>query len=135
MHKTHPQKSQQTKRKSASQNLLLGARGEDLAAEYLGGQGYTIIARNWRFGRLGELDIVAADGQTLVAIEVKTRSSNTHGTALEAITPLKAQRLRTLLYHWLRNHHANFFAVRIDAIGITLKLGEQPQIEHIRGIS
>lgn len=135
MHETRHHDSQRKIDCAKSHNFALGARGENLAVEYLRAHGFTIIARNWRFGRIGELDIVAADGQTLVAVEVKTRTGNTHGSALEAITPLKAHRLRILLYQWLRNNPAQYFSLRIDAVAITLLKGEEPNIQHVRGIS
>ena len=56
----------------------LGARGENLAARWYEGHGYTILERNWRC-REGELDIIARTGTTIVFIEVKTRSSDAYG--------------------------------------------------------
>lgn len=111
----------------------LGARGEDLAAAYLAGRGYRILARNWRI-REGELDIVAVDGGCIVAVEVKTRSGTGYGSPLEAITAAKASRLRRLLGEWVRAAAPGASALRIDAVGITLRPGERPRIDHLRGI-
>src|SRR4051812_28242317 len=59
--------------KREPQRDALGDRGENMAAKYLRNQGYKIICRNFRCD-LGEIDIVARDGQTLVFVEVKTRA-------------------------------------------------------------
>lgn len=115
-------------------NQALGARGEQLAAEYLEAQGYRVVARNWRAGRLGELDLVARDGDCIVAIEVKTRSGLGYGHPFEAITALKAGRVRRLLLHWVRESGQRAKHLRVDAVGITLRAGEPPRIDHLRGI-
>ena len=52
-----------------------GRFGEDAAAEYLAGQGYAIVDRNWRCGRM-EIDIVAQRGSRLAIVEVKTRTAS-----------------------------------------------------------
>ncbi len=119
---------------SGSHNRTLGARGEHLAAEYLTQLGYRVIARNWRCGRQGELDLIARDGDYIVAVEVKTRSGNGYGHPLEAITAQKAGRLRRLLLSWARQQTAHVTRLRVDAIGITLRGQERPRIDHVRGI-
>ena len=74
----------------------VGRRGEQLAAEFLEGQGLTIVSRNWRC-REGELDIVAHDRRnTLVICEVKTRSGERFGSGAEAVTPAEAAAIRRL---------------------------------------
>ncbi len=115
-------------------NQALGARGEQLAAEYLEERGYRLLERNWRAGRAGELDLVARDGDCIVAVEVKTRSGLGYGHPLEAITALKAGRLRRLLLHWVRESGQQAPRLRVDAVGITLRAGEQPRIDHLQGI-
>lgn len=117
-----------------SDNRALGDRGEAIAAEYLAAQGFRILERNWRT-RHGELDIVAREHRTVVAVEVKTRSGTGYGTPLEAITARKAARLRRLLLDWRRARSAHGLELRIDAVGITLLPGAAPRIDHLRGIS
>lgn len=112
----------------------LGVQGEQLAAEYLTRAGFLILERNWR-NRHGELDIVARDRDTIVAVEVKTRSGSGYGHPFEAITAQKANRLRRLLLDWTRNSGVRSFPLRVDAVGITLPKGTAPCIEHLRGIS
>lgn len=55
--------------------IELGKLGEEIAVEYLSNKSYKIIERNWRFGKL-EIDIIAIDKDTLVFVEVKTRSAD-----------------------------------------------------------
>lgn len=71
----------------------LGTEGEALAASYLETQGYRIWARNFRSGK-GEIDIIASDGNTLVFVEVKTRSTARFGLPREAVTSFKQSMLR-----------------------------------------
>lgn len=115
-------------------NHTLGARGEAIAGEYLEGIGCRILDRNWR-NRYGELDLVVSDHGVVVAVEVKTRSGDGYGNPLEAITSRKAARLRRLLLDWVRAHAPSASGLRIDAIGIILRSGAAPHIDHLRGIS
>lgn len=117
-----------------SHNLAIGAHGEHIAADYLSSIGCEILARNWRFGRTGELDLVVREHDTLVAVEVKTRSGSGYGSPFEAITPRKAARLRSLLLNWVHAHRPISGNLRIDAIAITLIPGQPARVAHIRGI-
>ncbi len=69
---------------------ILGKKGEEIAARYLAGKGYKILERNWRFGR-DEIDIIAKDKETIVIIEVKTRSTDYFGRPEEAVTQRKQE--------------------------------------------
>lgn len=116
--------------------------GEDAAAAYLQKKGYIIIERNFRKG-YGEIDIVsvlkAVDAKqvnTLVFVEVKTRSSSEFGSPFEAITSWKVRMLvktanfYKLLYPDLPD------LMRIDAIAVrVLQNGEVESIEHEENIS
>lgn len=66
----------------------LGNTGEALAAYFLQQRGFRVLARNWRYKQL-ELDIIAMHGDTLVFVEVKTRTSGGMSAPVEAITPRK----------------------------------------------
>src|ERR1700761_2233127 len=85
------------------QKDALGQHGEQLAAQHLEENGFRVLDRNYRCAE-GELDIVAAEHRTLVAVEVKTRSGLRYGTPLEAVTPQKRRRLRRLAVHWVVSH-------------------------------
>lgn len=113
-------------------NQGVGARGEQLVAEQLTAQGWTILDRNWRCS-IGEIDIIAEDPDGVVAlIEVKSRTGLGYGAPLESITYAKERRLRQLAGVWLSTHEAR--RVRIDAVGVVLRRGYAPQVTHVRGI-
>ena len=112
----------------------LGRRGEEIAAAYLDDIGMRVLERNWRC-RDGEIDIVALDRDTIVVVEVKTRSGPGAGHPLEAITPAKLARLRRLAIAWsLHDDEHRRRRLRIDAIGIVIQGGQAPEIIHLDGI-
>ncbi|WMX44838.1 YraN family protein [Streptomyces roseicoloratus] len=115
----------------------LGRYGEDVAARTLAATGLHILARNWRCGRSGEIDIVARDGDTLVFCEVKTRRDGNFQHPMEAVTPRKAKRLRHLAARWLDTHGGPPAGggVRIDLIGVVLPRRGAPVITHAQGVA
>ena len=88
---------------SGARNKTVGGYGERVAAQRLVAAGMVVLDRNWRCDA-GEIDLVLRDGSTLVVCEVKTRSSVHYGHPLEAVTPVKAARLRRLAARWLAEH-------------------------------
>uniref|UniRef100_A0A7V3UZF8 UPF0102 protein ENX16_00740 n=1 Tax=candidate division WOR-3 bacterium TaxID=2052148 RepID=A0A7V3UZF8_UNCW3 len=112
-------------------NRELGTAGEDAARRFLEKQGYKIIATNYR-SQLGEIDIIGEDQDTLVFIEVKTRSSNKFGSPAEAVTRKKQQRLHQLAAMFLIERQLDNMPVRFDVLSLT-KTGNRVQIEHIPG--
>ncbi|WP_405599140.1 MULTISPECIES: YraN family protein [unclassified Streptomyces] len=118
----------------------LGKYGEELAARRLVESGMTVIERNWRAGRTGEIDIVAREGDALVVCEVKTRRAGGRARPFEhpmaAVTPVKAQRLRDLAERWVQEHGgAPPGGVRIDVVGVVLPERGAPVVEHARGVA
>ncbi|WP_181431228.1 YraN family protein [Curtobacterium sp. MCBD17_021] len=110
-----------------------GNTGEDHAVEWLVRHGFAIIDRNWRCAR-GELDIVARDGDTIVFVEVKTRTGQTTGHPLEAVTPRKLGRIRGLVPAWFHAHREQTArAIRIDCIAVTIVAGHVA-IEHVEAV-
>jgi putative endonuclease len=110
----------------------LGQRGERAAGRYLRKLGYKIVGRSER-GRLGELDLVAVDGRTIVFVEVKTRSSHDAGHPAEAVDAEKQRRLTRLALAYLKRHELLEFAARFDVLAVTWPDGaRQPTIDHIR---
>jgi len=107
----------------------VGSKGEDIAAEFLKSSGYRIISRNYKTP-IGELDIIAKDGDTLVFVEVKTRSSDAFGYPFEAVGAHKRHKLKNLAMLYLKNQKKNC-AVRFDVVSITLSSMEK-EIEHIK---
>lgn len=71
-----------------AKHITLGRKGEQLAREYLTGKGYRIIKTNWRYGD-DEVDMIAMDGDELVFIEVKTRSTDRYGNPEDDVSRQK----------------------------------------------
>ncbi len=114
----------------ATNRRLLGNRGEAIAAAYLEQQGYTIVARQWRCA-LGEIDLVARDGDMLVFVEVRTRRTTDYGTPEESLTPRKQQRLRDLAFFFLETMPFSVtIGWRIDLIAVDLR--GSTEVRHIQ---
>ena len=108
-----------------------GLMGEKLACDFLAKNGYNIIERNYRCPE-GEIDIIARQQDTLVFIEVRTKTSRKFGGPEESITPVKAARLRTLAARYGQNHDGLPEAWRIDVVAIQMnKDGRASRIEII----
>jgi putative endonuclease len=105
----------------------LGQWGEDLAAQHLITKGYRIVARNWRCG-IGELDLVARDGDCLAFVEVRTRRGRSMGSPEESITPSKQAKLIELAetyileQDWLGYWRIDVIAVEMDRRGRLLRV-------------
>ena len=107
-----------------------GAGGEAMAATYLAEAGYVILARNWRAGRAGELDIVAQKGGTLVIVEVKTATGERFGNPVAWVTQRKQRQLARLTQMFLAEHDGPFDAVRFDVIAVNARK-HPPTLEHL----
>ncbi len=105
---------------------IFGDEGELAAEKFLRKNGYKILERNFLVSQ-GEIDIVAQHKQTLVFVEVKTRKSNAFGSALEAVSPAKAQKLAAAAYIYLEQHKLADVDFRIDVVTVTFP---GPVIEH-----
>lgn len=109
-------------------NQDFGKIGEDLAVEYLVKKGYQILERNWRSGHK-EIDIIALDGNTLVAVEVKTRKSSTYGEPDIAVGVMKQKMLIWAADAYVRYKNLDV-DVRFDIISIVITDKGQ-NLEHI----
>lgn len=110
----------------------LGQRGEDAAAKFLKRLGYRILARHVDL-RVGELDIVAVDGRTVVFVEVKTRRSDEAGTPAEAIDRHKQQRMTRAALAYLKSKGLLDYASRFDVVAVTWPENtRRPSIEHFK---
>jgi putative endonuclease len=107
----------------------LGNRGEELAATYLEEKGYLVLQRNYRSGA-GEIDIVAQDGDCLVFVEVRARSTKEYGTPEESITLSKAQRLIEVAQGYLQERGESAGGWRIDLVAIQWR-GDLYRLDHI----
>ena len=124
-----PDPPTELRRGGSLSNRSSGAWGEELALRYLTRQGYTLVERNYRT-RYGELDLVIRRGTTLVFVEVKLRRGTGFGDPLEAVTPHKQAKIRSLAEHYLLVREPAFETVRFDVVGILLGKGP-PRVRHI----
>ncbi len=105
---------------------IKGIKGETLASEYLKNKGYKIIERNYK-NKIGEIDIIAMLGDTLVFVEVKERESLRFGHPREAVNFYKQQKIRKVALGYLKYKQLiDKINVRFDVIDV---LGEK--ITHI----
>jgi len=112
----------------------VGDYGERVACAHLERRGYEVLDRNWRC-RLGELDVVARDGDTLVFCEVKTRRSDRFGGPAEAVTRPKLARLRRLAVAWLQEHDERSARIRIDVLAVVLPRSGAATVDHLEGVA
>ncbi len=137
----------------------VGRYGERVAMRHVEARGWQVLDTNWR-GKDGELDIVALDGDVLVVVEVKTRSSLGFGHPAEAVTPQKLARIKRLTGQWLtvfrerlaaaRLHEettpdspvpvrpdvrTRFGAIRIDVVAVTLQEQGPAVVEHLESVA
>ena len=110
----------------------LGDKGEQIAAEFLYQQGYTILARNYAT-RFGELDIIAKKDGRLVVVEVKTRTSARFGTPEDALTYRKLQHLVRMTKWYMMKEQRKEQAVQIDCIAVDVSV-HPPALRHIENI-
>jgi putative endonuclease len=111
--------------------VALGIAGENLACEALTGRGYAILARRYRT-RVGEIDIVARDGGTLVFIEVKTRTSERFGRPVEAVTGWKRRRIVSMAQHFLTRHRLHGRPCRFDVVSVLCPGAGPPVVDVVR---
>ncbi|HHY63598.1 MAG TPA: YraN family protein [Clostridiaceae bacterium] len=101
-------------------NRAYGTLGEEAAAAYLIKQGYRILRRNFRAGRLGEIDIIGMDNDTLCFVEVKTRSSDVYGTPAQALSYRKQAAIIRLARIYMQNSRCMDKPVRFDVIELKM---------------
>ncbi len=120
--------------KISAAKRLLGLAGENYATELLVKAGLRILMRNYRCPK-GEIDIIAGDGDMLVFVEVRARSSAIRGWGEESVITAKKQRLQAVAtYYILEQGWREWPSVRFDVIA--LRPGEQGwQSNWIKGIT
>jgi len=112
--------------------LQTGQDGEKQAAEFLKRQGYKILDLNFRT-KYGEIDIVARDGDVLVFVEVKTRSSQQFGLPEEAVGYHKLQHLQKAAAYYRAVRTGLPEGERVDVIAIETNTGRVEQIKNVTG--
>jgi putative endonuclease len=107
----------------------LGKKGEKLAAEHLRKQGYSILAQNYRFSKLAEVDIVATNDKEIVFVEVKTRASNYLNDPAVMVSRKKQKRIFKAADKFLKEKNVTL-EWRFDIISIVMN-ESTTTIEHL----
>lgn len=107
----------------------LGKKGEDLAAEYLMLKEYEILERNYRFQK-AEIDIIARRHNTLIAAEIKTRSTPDFGNPQDFVKPRQIKQMLKAMNHYIEEQELDL-DVRFDIIAI-IRNKAGTRIEHIQ---
>jgi putative endonuclease len=111
------------------QPTSLGSIGEDYAAKWLRRQGFKVLLRQYKC-RYGEIDIVARDGDVLVFVEVKTRSSAEFGDPSEAVDENKQLHISRVALHYLRALRNPSIPCRFDIVEVILEPDGPFQCRH-----
>ena len=116
----------------ADHRIKLGETGEELACRELRRRGYAVVARRFRT-RFGEIDIIARDGETLVFVEVKARSSPEFGAPAEAVTPRKQHTISLMASEYLLRTGSTAAPCRFDVVAVMMGQGRPPRVEVFPG--
>ena len=111
-----------------SKHNKIGIKGEQIAADYLLNKGYLILYRNWRSGKK-EIDIIAFKDNTVVVVEIKTRSRVDFGYPEEFVNTRKQGFLRTAGIAFL-NEHPQYTHLRFDIVSIIITGDTVKEIMH-----
>ena len=117
--------------KSKKQAFRLGQSGESLACTYLSRHNYVILHKGYRFHK-GEIDIIALDRDTLVFVEVKTRSLASFGYPEEAINLQKQKQIVRIAKAYIATHNFQDVECRFDVLSISYKRDGRPFFKHIQ---
>lgn len=110
----------------------IGQRAEDIAADFLRRQGLQVLERNYR-RRLGELDIVARDGDVLVIAEVRMRTSDRYGGAAASVDGRKRQRLvRAAVQLLQQRKDFSHLRVRFDVLAVSETAADSPKVQWLQ---
>ncbi len=110
--------------------MKLGEKGEELAVRFLKQKGYKIIKQNYKT-RIGEIDIIAMDGNALVFIEVKTRESIEYGLPFEAVNSAKKRKIANVALLYLKRFKEEAPPCRFDVVSIYYEQ-KNPEFELIK---
>ncbi len=114
------------------ERFKLGKLGENAAVRYLKQNGYQVIERNYRC-KYGEIDIIAKDGDSLVFVEVKSRTSSRYGTPYESVDWRKQRKIRRLAAIYLQSRGRYMGQCRFDVVGVQLTItGEVVDVSIIK---
>ena len=111
--------------------IKLGKEGEEAAVKFLQSRGYRILTRNFK-NKLGEIDIVAKEAETICFIEVKTRTSDVFGSPFDAISKLKQHKLSKVAVSYLKTNNLMNNDARFDIVSITKDSQGNDNIEVLK---
>lgn len=115
------------------EHILVGTRGEDLAAKIMADKGYRIVARNWRYSHL-EIDLIAENDDEIVFVEVKTRTQLFGGKEpYEAVNNDKQRKLMRAINAYIQINNETKIP-RFDIIGIYITAGKVEKVEHLENV-
>ncbi len=117
---------------SRPQHLRRGAQGETLACRFLRRKGYKVLYRNFKGHSGGEIDIVCRDNDTLVFVEVKTRTREDYGRPITAVDRQKQKRISRGGLSWLRMLDNPDILFRFDVVEVIIADDAKPRVELIR---
>ncbi len=109
--------------------MKLGQKGESTAQKFLKKNGYRIVEQNYK-NPVGEIDIIAVEGKTLVFIEVKTRESIDYGPPFEAVNRAKKRKIANVALLYLKRFK-KLPPCRFDVVSILYK-NNKPELELIK---
>ncbi len=113
---------------AATSTVRKGAQGEDVAADHLRRQGYRILKRNFSC-RVGEIDIIAQDGEELVFVEVRSRHSKAAVDPIYSIDWRKQKKIARVACVYVQKRGLRLVPMRFDVIVVTM--GPKPDVVHI----
>jgi putative endonuclease len=116
-----------------AQHLETGSSGEEIAANYLVSNGFTLLHRNWRYRHL-EIDIIASKGKVLHFVEVKTRSSDLYGNPEDSVSKRKINFLKTAVNEYMLQH-PEWKWIQLDIVAIIMWTDKPPEILLLEDVS
>ncbi|MBN1870317.1 MAG: YraN family protein [Candidatus Omnitrophica bacterium] len=114
-----------------NKKIQLGQMGEEAAVAFLEREGYHILQRNFR-NPLGEIDIIAKEGDTICFIEVKTRKTDAFGSPLESITKAKQRKIMHVALSYLKGRERIEANARFDVVSVFLNDEEPPRVSILK---
>ena len=113
-----------------------GGMGERLAADFLAGRGFKILARNWRSprDRRDEIDLICREGEAVVFVEVKTRSASALVPGYYTVDTRKKKVLRRAATVYLRQLHPPPPVFRLDVVEVTTRGNAKPEVRHFENV-
>jgi putative endonuclease len=114
----------------ASRHIQFGQKGESIAARHLKKCGYKILVQNYR-NKIGEIDIIARDGDTIVFVEVKTRRNDHFGGPKWAVTFHKQRKISMVALSYLKEFQLHDRRARFDVVAV-LENDKKPAVEIIK---